>query len=657
MGAVLARFDKKGWVFLKSDPTDAIPSKPDRTGSNLSRISRTGSFFSKSNRTGSNLSRYDNTGPSSSKYNGKGSSLAKLNKKAAKKIYIPLQEGQIRLVHLHPRSTTSGQLSGAQDSIITCSLISASLSDVPKYQALSYVWGEQTTPRSILLDGNTFYVTRNLYDILDRSRFAHEKRTLWIDALSINQCNIPERNSQVQMMRSIYSHAQETLIWLHQQLEYFNDGLWRCLRENDTVSLRKFDISCMLRGFTKQAYWFRVWTAQEVRHSQQATLITRLGRAPFDILTTLQDAALTRLEASESYDASDDVALDAYLYEFQKTCLAIQPRQLRNEYHLDFDAWIDLCSLKDSFDPRDLVFGLWGCFPPEVQREIQVDYSLPPEQILHTCKKAFLNTTPRLEFLARSNFASEIAPCSLPSWDPELYFSGTWKQAWWAIRIFETFHLNQPQSPGLGEVAFRELLDDARVLHIKGQWLGNVVSAARRFPTENAYGQYLLAYFVECMERLNVQDEEIEDFARAIHGQRQDTIWFPNLVVTLKQLAKTSAEHHDLEDKMKALASGFNSPDYRRRFVSKVSTVVRLQIDTTSLFGMTWVKEAELGDRVCLVQGCSQPLILRSKATEGWGRREEYTLVGAIAFPGPGGTRQEVEDLLTATIPSEIYLS
>lgn len=643
MGAVFAKLD--------GDKRDSLESHAP--GSALSKFDRAGSLITKSCETAINLFKHRRQGSDQSpRTDAKTTILAKLNRKAAKKIYMPLQKGQIRLVHLHPRRHPStGQPDNEQNPEVVCTLSHASLNDVPKYQALSYVWGEQNVSKQISLNGNSFYVTRNLFDILERLRMRHEKRCLWVDALSINQSDIPERNSQVQIMRSIYSRSQETLIWLHQQLQ-FNAGLWMCLLQNDAVTLRPFDINHMLSSFTQQVYWFRVWTAQEIRYSNQVTLITRFGRAPFDILLRLQEAALVKLDRPKSQATTEDAEMEAYLYQFQKICLATQPRQLRNEDHLDFDAWVDLCSLKDCLDPRDLVFGLWVCFPPEVQREIKVDYSLPPERILSTCKRAFLQTTPQLEFLARSNFASETATRILPSWDPELYFNGTWKKAWWFIKTLETYHLEHPQPLVPNKFYFRELSADAKTLHVRGRWLGSVDSAVKRFPTENAYGSYLLAYFVECMEKLNVEEDEIEEFALALYGQRGGIDRCHDLVGALTYLTKLDVTQEELGDKIKTLASGISSLDHTKKFVSRVSTVVRLQLDGATLFGTTWIKEAEQGDKVCLVEGCSQPLILRAVESKGLSAGEKFKLVGAIAL----GKHHLVDKIYTDASSSDIYL-
>src|SRR5580700_5121291 len=44
-------------------------------------------------------------------------------------------------------------------------------------------------------------------------------RTLWVDAICINQENITERNSQVQLMKSIYEKASRVLVWLGEEAD------------------------------------------------------------------------------------------------------------------------------------------------------------------------------------------------------------------------------------------------------------------------------------------------------------------------------------------------------------------------------------------------------------------------------------------------------
>ena len=44
-------------------------------------------------------------------------------------------------------------------------------------------------------------------------------RVLWIDAICINQTDIPERNAQVSTMKRTYEEADRVLVWLGEERE------------------------------------------------------------------------------------------------------------------------------------------------------------------------------------------------------------------------------------------------------------------------------------------------------------------------------------------------------------------------------------------------------------------------------------------------------
>jgi hypothetical protein len=86
--------------------------------------------------------------------------------------------------------------------------------DEPNYEALSYVWGDVSLKRPIHLNGQPFLVTTNLYSALCHLRWRNEVRTMWIDAICINQHDNAERTSQVQIMGDIYRAARRVVVWL-----------------------------------------------------------------------------------------------------------------------------------------------------------------------------------------------------------------------------------------------------------------------------------------------------------------------------------------------------------------------------------------------------------------------------------------------------------
>lgn len=100
-----------------------------------------------------------------------------------------------------------------EDGNIICSLSHAT-GDM-EYGCLSYMWeGVSGADRMIIINGKVFAVRRNLYDFLHRVRTLCPNQPLWIDAMSLNQMNDLERNTQVQRMCDIYAEATRVYAWL-----------------------------------------------------------------------------------------------------------------------------------------------------------------------------------------------------------------------------------------------------------------------------------------------------------------------------------------------------------------------------------------------------------------------------------------------------------
>ena len=89
---------------------------------------------------------------------------------------------------------------------------------IPVYEALSYAWDSQENPVSInVLEGEgeyTLAVTQNLAEALRHLRSDERPRTLWIDAICVNQQKLKERGLQVRRMPDIYTCADRVVVWI-----------------------------------------------------------------------------------------------------------------------------------------------------------------------------------------------------------------------------------------------------------------------------------------------------------------------------------------------------------------------------------------------------------------------------------------------------------
>jgi hypothetical protein len=92
----------------------------------------------------------------------------------------------------------------------------------PSFEALSYTWGSNEdhadievvhVAQSLSLD-STMTVQQNLLDALIHLRSPTSTRTLWIDAICLNQEDLVERSQQVKRMGDIYRCAWRVVVWL-----------------------------------------------------------------------------------------------------------------------------------------------------------------------------------------------------------------------------------------------------------------------------------------------------------------------------------------------------------------------------------------------------------------------------------------------------------
>ncbi|KAF2193343.1 hypothetical protein K469DRAFT_550406, partial [Zopfia rhizophila CBS 207.26] len=97
---------------------------------------------------------------------------------------------------------------------IKLELYEISLDSLPKYKALSYVWGSPLYKAPISINGGLLSVTLNCELALRYLRGRYEDITLWIDAICIDQTNLAERSHQVSLMGGIYKCAEEVVVWI-----------------------------------------------------------------------------------------------------------------------------------------------------------------------------------------------------------------------------------------------------------------------------------------------------------------------------------------------------------------------------------------------------------------------------------------------------------
>lgn len=182
--------------------------------------------------------------------------------------YSSLLPDSIRLLRLLP--------SGNEDAPVQCQLFSYSRQEVSKgshlYEALSYVWGDETKTLPILIGKHRFDVTENLHAALSRLRDHSLERIIWVDAICINQGNEKEKEKQIQLMARIYGQAHSVVVWLGKEADNSDVALEAIISAGNDRGLKFTDNAIVQQAVIKllERKWFRrIWV---IAHNLFTTL-------------------------------------------------------------------------------------------------------------------------------------------------------------------------------------------------------------------------------------------------------------------------------------------------------------------------------------------------------------------------------------------------
>ncbi|KAF3004579.1 hypothetical protein E8E14_005478 [Neopestalotiopsis sp. 37M] len=278
---------------------------------------------------------------------------------------------------------------------VVCKLEVTDLSslDVPPYEALSYVWGSPDMNEQIEINGHKINVSQVLLQALLHLRSATTPRTLWVDALCINQFDLTERSSQVLLMPLIYSKATRVVVWLGESEPW---GLYYAIecakslevsnpRASTSVPEFHFGVAYVAAKLLRRSYWTRVWVVQELVLAKD--ILVACGRF------TCQWETLHQIVAGSAYHSffpTNHVYLDEFLaLETSHKLRASTQRNTHRDADLNFESALmatddsrapDLVSLwyryrsRKATDPRDKVFAFIGLADSSYDL-LQPDYS------------------------------------------------------------------------------------------------------------------------------------------------------------------------------------------------------------------------------------------------------------------------------------------
>lgn len=191
--------------------------------------------------------------------------------------------GDLRILKLLP---------GSFGDPLHCQLRVAAIESGPVYDALSYMWGDPSPEGRIILDDEPFPVTRSLENALRHVRLQDSVRSLWADAVCINQSDIKERGNQVHLMKEIYSRSKIVRVWIDVDLSPESPVVQKLLtlQLQGTIDQLGDDPEFwkQLLPLLQNPYWDRLWIQQELVFAPKMVFHCRGVVIPGDCLMALQ---------------------------------------------------------------------------------------------------------------------------------------------------------------------------------------------------------------------------------------------------------------------------------------------------------------------------------------------------------------------------------
>ncbi|KXX78936.1 Heterokaryon incompatibility protein 6, OR allele [Madurella mycetomatis] len=379
-------------------------------------------------------------------------------------MYPPLEDGQIRVLHLHATDDD-------HPDNLRCMLENVYLHSVPPYEAISYRWQDTGTVDirdvSTNMNGQTVHgqnslaVTKSLFNVLRDIRLAtpfSKTRTVWADGICINQRDIAERSAQVQLMDQIYSKAQRVITYIGEadsntrsalelaekmvKLGWTSEpALGYCGQERDEQQCDLLGIGYTpsfeghphpavkaLQSMLNAPWSRRLWIVQESVLNCDMLMMCGPHEMPWTMLHDLgfliSEKKLAGVLTLGDLGRPDfDSGINSSWQMIRRMAW------FRERFETKRLAMIDLMHLTNKmlcFDPRDRVYALYGVFRAiDASRsgpDVKVDYNKTVAQVYTDAARFFLTRSGGLGVFA--TIASESEEPGLPSWVPDWKLAG-----------------------------------------------------------------------------------------------------------------------------------------------------------------------------------------------------------------------------------------
>lgn len=304
------------------------------------------------------------------------------------------------------------------------------------FEALSYTWGSPDDPTTEILVTSsddhctvgTMLARRNLHTALQHFRYLDRPRTMWIDALCINQADDDEKSRQIRRMGDLYKAAHRVVVWLGpasadsalacSTLAYLGAQMVvtkdnRGLRHPDAVEkdwcLARSDLPyeeatwLAIHNLLARPWFERLWIWQEiVLADNRATIQCGYEHVPWTVFRR----AIIRLRVGSQVVSP----------EFK---LRITFADQLAFYQMEHPFWrlTNGTGERKCFEPRDKIYALLSVAPEEYTQAITVDYKRSVGEVYRDAFLAHVDTFGNLALFAHCCRTGR--KYEMPSWVPD----------------------------------------------------------------------------------------------------------------------------------------------------------------------------------------------------------------------------------------------
>ena len=593
-------------------------------------------------------------------------------------LYRPLDpdNNEFRIIEILPAG-------GVENSLIRCKLIEPPQSVHFSFDCISYVAGDPNDFRPIQVNGWLFRAFTTLGAALRKLRLPDRSRFVWADQICINQSDVGERSSQVQLMRIIYEKADRVHAWLGRlengelsaqevlRLESeYNDACRTYLEtvgnkrsltpaedhsimeqmahslknrygdgENEDVVAR-----CSAFGQVFQSeFWERLWIMQEIIVAKAVTLtwdswsidVAQFGK--YTIILTLLMDLLNRQGGPRPISDNPFVKRLAggsrVLFTKIVTLMILRARWQQRK-NLDFKNLLSNSSGKRCSDPRDRIFGFYGLISDEYI--IVTDYQCSIRSVYVSSVLVIIAAERSLDVLAycqhqRPQDATKNFPTWCPNWSAKPSKSDHRQDL-----LCDDFSSNECRFQASKEASSQFHVEVSKEenglpvvsLYTEGIFLGTVdeigeVPSSGAEMTETSFAQ-----LVKCWSEMVGKQRYLSDDV-------------------MQELLKTATVDDRGYPDVTTPRSNIDASNYESCKLDAVKGNRRFIITDSGCMGMA-PPHVKVGDLACVLIGARVPFMLRKES-------EHYTLVGELYLSdgymtGTAIDRMEAGELEKTTI-------